>query len=355
MLGIITFQITNNFGAYLHTIALFRKVKELGCDCEVINYRCPSIINREKPSRPKGISLKGILAFIISGKWLMLKYNTLQNELSKYVDLSPNYTPSNLKESNTRYSAFMVGSDVVWSLRITQNDYNFFLEFADDGKLKYAFSSSVGECELYRDDSKLRKLLCRFDSIAVRDEDAVEWVENISGKNAIYVCDPTMLYNANEWDEIIHPKSYKSDYVLVYFASDKIICDAREYAAKHHLQVKVIHYGRPISGVEVEHPISLAEFVGLIKHAQMVCTASYHGMLFSLYYQKELLFYNHGLKTRMASLASILHIENYCGDTTNVSDYQPMKYEVVNKRMMEFKSASMDVLMNMIKSIKYQH
>lgn len=59
MIGLLTFQLTNNFGAHLHTIALYNKIKDLGYTCEIVDYRSPELINRETKSfRLVGLSPK---------------------------------------------------------------------------------------------------------------------------------------------------------------------------------------------------------------------------------------------------------------------------------------------------------
>ena len=256
MIGILTFQTTNNFGAYLHTVALARKVKELGYDCEVIDYLCPELIRRETASFKMRRNIRGFISYALYGRDLKQKFNILAKELRSLTDVGPSYTPENINEANNRYSSFLLGSDVVWSLRVSNNDYNYFLAFADDDKKKLAFSSSVGETDLYRDDPHLPTLLNRFDDIAVREEEAVEWVKAISGKNCSYVCDPTMLYDRQSWDEILSPKEYRSDYVLIYFSDSqgKLNRDAGDYAKKHQLKIKIIGYGRPEAGMETARP-----------------------------------------------------------------------------------------------------
>lgn len=351
MIGILTFQATNNFGAHLHVIALYQKMKELGYDCEVINYMSPNLIRRETTSfRNLGCNPKRWLAYLLWGREVMDKYKVLLREQKTYVKLSPVYDPRNIGEANRRYDTFMIGADVVWSLRISDYDYNYFLQFADDEKKKLAYSSSVGETDMYRDDKQLPSLLRRFAHIAVREEEAVDWVNDIAGVHADYVCDPTMLYGASDWDRILSPKKYDSDYVLVYFFElDKMRQHIMEYAAKHRLKVKLIHKGRKQPGMESVWPKSLSEFVGLIKHAKVLFTASYHGMLFGLYYHRELFFYNRGLKARMASLASRFGLEDHNGDCINdINQVASIDYRLVDEKIEEFRKYSIDVLKKML-------
>ena len=44
--GIITFHDTTNYGANLQAYSLFKAIKSLGYDCEIINYQCENIIRR---------------------------------------------------------------------------------------------------------------------------------------------------------------------------------------------------------------------------------------------------------------------------------------------------------------------
>lgn len=351
MIGILTFQATNNFGAHLHVIALYRKIQELGYDCEVMDYQSPNLIARETSSfRNLGWNPKRRLSYLLWGRKVEQKYKILLKELRTYVKMSPVYNQKNIKEANKRYNTFVIGADVVWSLRITDHDYNFFLDFADDEKLKLAYSSSVGETNLYRDDKRLPTLLNRFDQIAVREQEAVEWVKNIAGKEADYVCDPTMLLTSQDWDQVLSPKKYEEDYVLVYFfVKEKMYQQILDYSKEHHLKVKLINSGRDVAGMETVWPKSLSEFVGLIKHAQALFTASYHGMLFGLYYHRELFFYNRGLKARMTSLSAKFGLENHNGDLIlDINNVPKIDYQKVDEKIKIFRDYSINELKQML-------
>lgn len=352
MIGILTFQATNNFGACLHTIALQRKISELGYPCEIIDYRCTNVVARETASFHPGCSPRRQLSYILNqGYKYKRKFYHLQYDMRKFAHVgSMIYDSDNIHKANKVYDVFMVGSDVVWSLRINGHDYHYFLDFVEANKRKLAFSSSVGETNCYRDDTHLPDLLRKFNHIAVREEEAIDWIKSICGRTDVdYVCDPTMLYNAKEWDKILSPLSYLEDYVLVYFSNDKIIEDAISYAQKHKLRVVLIASGwRKIHGVEKVFPTTLQEFVGLIKHCRALFTGSYHGMLFSLYYQREVFYYNGSLKSRMASLGRSFHIEHHCGDVFRPIDATPINYRDVLDAMERFRTKSIEVLHKML-------
>lgn len=350
MIGILTFQATNNFGAHLHAIALQRKIQQLGYECEIIDYLSPELVRRETASFKVDQNIKSFISYLLWGRIIKKKYDTLHRELRTYARVGDiKYYPETIKESNNHYDTFLLGSDVLWSLRVSNEDLNYFLAFVDENKNKFSFSTSVGETHLYKDNIKLPTLLRRFSIISVREEEAVKWVNDISGKDAYYVCDPTMLFNQHEWDDIISPINYKSDYVLMYFpdTEGKMYKDAEIYAKKFNLKIKYIHYGRTKLKCETIMPTSLAEFVGLIKCSKAFFTASYHGLLFGLYYHIEVFYYNRSFKSRMGSLAKLFMIEDHNGDNFSLS-VNKIDYGIVDNKIEKFRNYSTDILKSIL-------
>ncbi|MBQ8797853.1 MAG: polysaccharide pyruvyl transferase family protein [Oscillospiraceae bacterium] len=351
--GIITFHRTANFGSCLQAYALYKAVADLGYNCELIDYRCPAIEEREGVQKHYLFTPKDILRRILYQPITNRKYKSLLGFLEKNAQIGMEYTPATIQKANDAYEKFIVGSDIVWGVDITKNDYNYFLEFVRDNSKKYAFSSSVGNSDVAGADPKIPELLKSFRQIAVREQAANQWVRELSGKEAQWVCDPTMLLTAQQWNEVVKPKHYKDDYVLVYFLDNngKCLRDAKAYAAKHGLRVKYINYGAAaVKGVQKVKPTSLQEFLGLIQSAKFVFTASYHGMLFSLYYQKEFVFYTRAHSDRVLSLANRLGIGENCADNMAIETYKPICYDRVDAEIVSFREESISILTEMLQS-----
>lgn len=349
--GIITFHRTTNFGSYLQTIGLYKKIEALGYDAEIIDYRCPAIEERESLSKKiNGFDLKKIAYKILLQPAQLRKAKSLQAFSTKTLTFSDVYFPNTIENANARYDKIIVGSDLVWERNITNFDYNYFLDFVSDNKKKYAFASSVGNYEIHSDESKVAELLKEFSKIAVREEDAVDWIKAISGTDAEFVCDPTMLLTIKEWEALIPEKKQKGQYVLVYFDNDdhKCINDAIEYAKLNNCKVVYINYALPRKNVINVKPKSIEDFIGLIRNAQRVFTASYHGMLFSVYLHKEFVFYTRAHKSRVLSLANRLELIDYCGDEKSPLQMPLIDYQTVDRKIEIFRETSIQVLKSML-------
>lgn len=346
-IGILTFHRTTNFGSLLQTYGLYKKIVDLGYECEIIDYRCPAIEQREQMQiKLNFFNLKIILKYIIFQKKILEKGRKIEEFLINNSKLSRVYYPENISESEDNYEKIIVGSDIVWGRDITNHDYNYFLNFIKNKEKKYAFASSVGDYTVKEDDKKIAKLLSEFQKIYLREDQAVQWVKEISNMKADVVCDPTMLLSKNEWIEIIKPIKKLKNYILVYFDSDNGKCleDAIKYAKNKNLKVAYINYGLPKKGVINIKPTTLEEFLGYILYAEFIFTASYHGILFSLYFKKELIFYTRAHKTRVLSLAKRLGIMEKCGDSWNLMNYNKINYEIVDKKIEEFRRKSIEAL-----------
>ena len=347
--ALLTFHRSTNFGSYLQAYALYKKVCDLGCDCEVLDYRCPAVERREGlASKVRGP--RDLAKSVLFGPALRRKARALERFSEEHLLRSRPYGPEDINQAGAEYPMFLVGSDIVWGRDITEGDLTYFLDFAPESARKLAFASSVGDYGARDDDAEVGRCLARFDRIAVRESQAVPWVEGLSGRRAELVCDPTMLLTAGEWDSCVRPVDAGAGYVLVYFDSPGGGClaAAREFAARRGLRVRYVNYTLPAKGVDNVRPASLAEFLGLVKCADSVFTASYHGMLFSLYYGRDMRFFTRAHSSRVLSLAERVGVSDRCGDGRGGVELPPVDYGAVGARIAEFRESSLGVLREML-------
>lgn len=73
-------------------------------------------------------------------------------------------------------------------------------------------------------------------------------------------------------------------------------------------------------------------------------TASYHGMLFSLYFHKQFAYFNRAHKSRMNTLSKRLCVDERNGEEYDVMSMLPIDYEKVEKALVMYRSESMTCL-----------
>lgn len=127
------------------------------------------------------------------------------------------------------YDLFIVGSEVVWhQLKYCVNRIKFLDFEARKDFRNVAYAASFDDNWIPKCNEKyLRKCLADFDTISVREASAVTLLETIGVKGAVHALDPTLLFSAEEWEEIesrpeeIRDSPYAFVYLLGTFASQR--------------------------------------------------------------------------------------------------------------------------------------
>lgn len=328
-IGLLTFHDTTNFGSLLQTYGLYYVVKQIGYDCEVIDYRCKKVDDVELPKKkPSSLNVKDVISFILFNKNIKYKYLNLHSFLCERMKLSPQYNHDNIHTANERYDIFLVGGDILWALDITGNDYTYFLDFVKNSAKKYAFGTSMNTDLTPELKFAIQEYLSDFQRIAVREREAAIEIRNITERDIDVVVDPTMLVEPQVWVKLAQKSTkfyelQKQKYVLVYFQTDELLLDACRYAKNNNLKVLDITYWKPKLGTKRMPVHDLYDFLALIYNAQYVFTGSYHGMLFSLYFEKQFRYYPRAHRYRMDGVAEMLDIPQSCSDmkSDKVIDY----------------------------------
>jgi len=345
-IGLLTYHHTTNFGSLLQTYALYRTVIGMGYSCEIVDYRNIDVEKREFSKKIYECnSLREAKNLLQYGKYKKKKAKGFSAFIQHNFNVSPIvFFKHNISGANCRYDRFLVGSDLVWDFSINGHDTTYMLDFVEDGKGKIAFASSVGKIWNKEDIDEVQMLLNRFDAIGVREKAIENELNKILARKVDFVCDPTMLLTSAEWEKMACERMIKEEYVLCYMSNDghTMYRDAN-YGKKHHMPVYLISHDWVPDSMMPGRPYKVEEFLSMIRYADTVFTASYHGMLFSLYFNKNFYYYNRGWSERMRSLAFCLDLmerEKWSIEKDGVQ----IDYSSVNLKINELRSFSIDKL-----------
>lgn len=220
-----------------------------------------------------------------------LRNNNFQKFSSKYLnyaDFTLSATQIVKMSELEKFDAFICGSDQVWNPMYQDVSKIRFLTFAPVDK-RIALSPSFGVEKIPELRKKIyEKWLNEIKFLSVREESGAKIIKKLTGKSVPVLIDPTLMLSAEEWDEIAKkPEKFeKSNYLLTYFLGYK----SKAYEKKikeiaHTNGYEIVDLGE-IAKTEF-YPYGPAEFLWLIKHAEYVCTDSFHGTVFSIIYKKK--------------------------------------------------------------------
>jgi len=290
-----------NYGSVLQAYALQHTLFKMGYDNEIIDYQFPKVM-------PQKLTIKSTFHSIFIFLRNAIIGFPVEKSRKKFDSFCmENYTMSKLKyndvsiqETPPSYDVYMTGSDQVWNPRHVKNDTSFLLSFAPTGMAKVSYASSFA-CDTLPDEYReiYKKYLNQYDYITVRESTGIKIVEDLTGKEAFLCCDPTLLLNKNEWDNIESKSklNIKEKYILVYalyymFDPYPELLDIISNV-QNTLGYKVIYLnGRKEDAFRKNSKVFKSggpeDFLYLIKHAEFVITTSFHGTVFSLQYERPL-------------------------------------------------------------------
>ena len=346
-IGILTYQDTSNFGATLQAFALCKYLLLKGNDAQIIDYKSVSIDKRENPQKlflelKNSFSLKNKIFCLLTYKKRVNKYRNLKSFIRKNASLSQTVLRADLKKIESEYDYFLVGSDMVWNFEINQNDFSYLLDFISKDNCKYSYASSIGEEWMPESDNQICSLLNQFSKIGVRENQAKIILDSKINKDVKVVCDPTMLLTPEQWSKYIETPCYKN-YVLVYFDDEHSNClkNAIQYGKKNNLKVLYISLSfKKNQGYIPVFPKTIEEFLGLISESKAVFTASYHGMLFSIYFRRNLFWYGRSQSSRMNFLSEKLGLNIRKGTEVDFENISEIDYDSTFVEMSDFREES---------------
>lgn len=362
IIGILTFNDTNDYGTELQKYALMKNIENYGFNCEVIDYRCDAFKNTKTSMNIikyfKQNKIKDILKNVFISDSKFIKAIKFKNFDNKYVYTSSVvYDKKNIEESNKKYNDFIVGGNLVWNMSVTNSDYTFLLDFVDDNTKKKSYAASFGYKEIPEHLlEKNKELFNKFEVLNVCQKHDQDILTLITDKSVNITLDPILLLSSQEWNKLL--ENYiplKNDYILVYLPenSKEVFLNVRKLAKKEKCKIIYIHNSfRNKIKMKSLRTASPIDFVGLIKNAKYIVTGSYYAICLSILFEKEFFYTKSPFMdndSRMENLVKFLNLQNR--EINNLVN-EKINYKDITELIEEKRKNSKEIITRMIERDK---
>ena len=361
---ILTQPLWHNYGCLLQAYALQKCLKAMNYEVVTDEYprRFLSFFDKLKDKS------KRMVAYHILGRksvnpnpfypneksWKEICKNTSRfvRERIDTVDFFNGQTfPS--KEMINRFDTFIIGSDQVWrdSYGRVESYFGDFLKTENKKIFSYAASFGLSSWQFDRERTeKLRVLAKRFRSISVREKDAIELCRDNLNIEANWVLDPTMLLSKNDYISLFKDNfQEKSEGDLMTY-----MLDSSEEKIR---LIKLIETEKKLNSFtvmakETETFPAIEKWLKGFYDAKFILTDSFHGMVFSIIFEKPFLVILNKQRgaTRFLSLLSSLGLENRLIES--VEDFnidllnKDIDYETIRKKLFVLVDKSKEFLID---------
>lgn len=207
--------------------------------------------------------------------------------IERYANISErNYrTHEEYQTLNEEYTHFIVGSDQVFRIEWVTNEW--FLPAIMDSKNKIAMSASFGTDTLQVSEKRLMEIknyVARIPSISLRELDGKETFIKYFGvrQDLVWIMDPVFLVDKGLYFQLEEQSKIKATYshkkfIFLYILDmqDEISYLRERLSNIYHTEI-----------IEDSENITAEDFLWLVDNSEFIVTDSYHGMCFSLIYNK---------------------------------------------------------------------
>lgn len=294
--SILTHPFAGNFGGMLQAYSLYNSLQSLGLECGLLDY------SHNKTGLKLFLIAKTLIKYIIYHlPFFSALYASLYFRLS--LDFSTIQSIKRLCHSTTIakdvHNTFIVGSDQVWRnsmIRHIKPARFFFLDFitSEERKRSISYAASFGsnEWEGTPEETEIcGRLLREFKAVSVREHSGVQICKEVFGVNAVQMPDPTLLMYVDDYAKIINSektwlpnRKYVAAYVLDETAGkSKLLLES---AQTLNLQLQHLMPHADAKKRRDRFPISVPQWLRLIRDCEYFITDSFHGCVFAIIYNK---------------------------------------------------------------------
>jgi len=366
--GIITICDYNNYGNRLQNYATQEVIKSLGCEVEtIVNSPFIKLGLTDYINKARRMSLIELIkkickrVFYYMKKTIKGKKNVLVNRrikafkqfTKKYINetdyiITQDCIPDGLKD---KYDYFIVGSDQVWNPNFRKGSFIDFLTFAPEEK-RIAYSASFGVTSLPETYiGNYSRWLSEMPHISVREEAGAKIVKDLTGKDAVVLVDPTLMLTKEQWLSISKPALHKPNvpYILTYFLGE-ITPEIRDNIYLLSKDCDVVN----LTDIEDEnrYVADPAEFLDYINSSALVLTDSFHGVVFSILFEKPFIIFNRisntpSMNSRIDTLLAKFNLDSRSWDNIrNADDLFKIDFSHVHEILEHERSRAIEYLKN---------
>ncbi len=349
-IGIVTYHRTNNYGAVMQSLATRFVLEGMGHEVYYVDY-WPDYHRKHYKCFSFRAFIKSLFSLNVLGYlkvyvWKKRRFDNFEVFFEKFI--YPYCRPI-----DDTYDVVIYGSDQIWRKQKALGSYNPFY-FGDNNiktKQNISYAASMGILpDNDADKAKVKKLVSHLDRISVREEGLRQLLLSLGFENVSLSLDPTLLLTSMEWNKFLPTETYSGQrYALVYIMGPNAfdMNEVKKFTDSNGLKLIVLRGYATTK--ETDTNITSAgpyEFIRLIKNAEYVFSTSFHGLAFSIIYEKEFLTSFMSNSGRAESLLNQLGIKGRLLPPKShiPQDLPPIDYNTVRSKLETYRKEAFDFL-----------
>lgn len=361
-IGILTYHRAYNYGAVLQCYALKEVLKRMGHDVYVIDYRQPDIETFYSFKSSFSRKVARNLPFFKLPIYIILSFLRDFKNIFVHMEFRRTFESFQKKRLNLTekcsscipptFDRYVIGSDMLWAYDLDSNKFDdFFLgDFIhkpNSRVIGYAISGTPQSFHRLGTERKF-DFLTNFYKISIREKSLADIIVSYTGNNVKCCIDPTLLTTKDLWVDLISGKKREKKYIVTYFLRLK---GEKKKLIKERIQKYSGDEGYDVINInpsQSRFPISVEKYVSIISEAAYVITDSFHGVVFSLIFERPF----HALSlcdshdARYVDLLLKLGASEFVVNCDFTPSIPKIDYKVIANKINDYRADSLSFLRN---------
>ncbi len=362
---IITRHFISNYGSILQAIATQEFFKKYSDKVFILDYHSKKESNLKNAinisKKNNNSFVKKSLYFILRLPDYIISSVIFSFYQKKYLNLTKRY--KSVKNINVdKDTIYCSGSDQLWGyMPYNDIDSAYYLDFVKNAT-KISFSSSFGKIEF--DDitkKKIKRYLSDYSLLTIRESSGCDFVHKLGYTKANNVLDPTLLIDRKFWlDFTANSKNKENGYLFVYnLHTNKLLENVVKKVSSDTCK-KVVRVSQYFSAIRLSGKkkimIDPIKFLNYIKNSDFVVTDSFHGLMFSLIFNKNFIIVNPGkTSSRIIDILKYFNLEHKFITNFSNSDIELAmcipNYKQINQLIEKKRNSDIKLFDNFFESI----
>lgn len=310
--GLVSLTTYINYGNRLQLYATKKLLEDKGFNVDVL------VFDYKKPVKKKPKKKKTSKKKIQLNKARSERIKTFKKWSDFYLfEKVFSLNEKSFDEIINTYKYIVIGSDQTFNpVHKLPSPIDFFQFFPHERKI--SFASSFGVDSLPDAAMKAYKNNMNFKAISVRENSGADIINKILGYKPPVLIDPVMNLFPQDWEKVIKKtfmnqmSGYPDGYIFTYFLGLKTMSKLQEkikrIAGNKFEIVQINDYKE--KDIFKSDP---SEFIGYIENAKLIFTNSFHGLCFSILFEKPFivcpLIGGEHLNTRIDNLLDLFNLQ----------------------------------------------
>jgi len=344
-IGVVSYNIHCNFtnyGSALQSYALCKTIEKLGYKPYLIDY-CPDCLKDANPLNPyKKVWDKDIKTHTLIKKsmpYIKVNHKKFQDFYSKKFNLTKEFNSLNFNQTKNIIDSYVCGADTIFCIDEFGFDDGYYANYECMKNNAISYAPSFGDCKFDKSNiNKIKKLLQNFKAISLRENKYINLIASLTNKKIYRVIDPTLLLDKNEYLKIASKHKIKEKYILLYSRRTNLKMNYFVEKLSNIKGLKIVEISLNIDnknkGHIMKYDAGVEEFITLIKHAEYVVTNSYHGIIFSIIFNKQFYaFKREQCNSKIDELLIMFHLKRRLRQNIkNIIDYSKINLIIKKQR-----------------------